>query len=520
MLRVLNSAEMHEADRVTIEDREIPGLILMENAAAAVTRKICDAVPGLGSARVLVLCGKGNNGGDGLAVARQLLLLHPRIDLQTVVLAEPECLSPDAHANFKMLVAQDYEPIIAATPETWEGLLPDIGDSTVIVDAILGTGLRGPARGLSAIVIAAVNRGFRNAAVFAVDMPSGLGSDSGDLLGESMRADRTVTFSAPKVSQVLAPSCEHAGKLTVARIGTADSVLEDLPGPRLYLSEEGDARRFTAPRDRSGHKGTYGHVLAVGGSRSKPGAIMMAGTAALRAGAGLVTVVTASGASDAIIGTTPELMLERAAERGDGTLGPDAFDPELFAGKSVAAVGPGLGRAAHNLALARKICESCPVPLVIDADALAAFEGSKPPRRQNATVLTPHPGEMARLIGRDSGYVQRHRLAVAREFAAETGTHLVLKGNRTLVAAPDGDVIVNPTGTPGMATAGSGDILTGIVAALLAQFPERPVLQTVAAAVHLHGRAGELAAAALGEQGMLATDIAHSLADAAKGLNR
>ncbi len=520
MLRVLNAAEMREADRITIEDRGVPGLVLMENAAAAVTRALRAAVPDLGSAKVLVLCGKGNNGGDGLAIARQLLLLHPRIDLRTVVLAGPEALSPDARANFEMLAAQDHQALVAATTDAWQSLLPGLADSTVIVDAILGTGLRGPARGLSATAIAAVNHGFRNAAVFAVDMPSGLGSDSGDLLGESMRADRTVTFTAPKASQVLAPSCEHAGRLAVARIGTADSVLEGLPGPRLFLGEEGDLRSFAAPRDRSGHKGDYGHVLAVGGSRSKPGAILMAGTAALRAGAGLVTVVTAAGAANAVVGKTPELMLEPAAELEDGTLGPDSFDPALFAGKTVAAVGPGLGRSDRNLALARKVCESCPVPLVVDADGLAAFEAGRPPRRRAATVLTPHPGEMGRLLGRDAGHVQRHRLEVARELAAETGAHVVLKGNRTVVAAPGGDAIVNPTGTPGMATAGSGDILTGIVAALLAQFPQRPVLRTVAAAVYLHGRAGELAAAAMGEQGMLATDIARCLADAAKGLNR
>ncbi len=518
MLRILTAAEMREADRATIEDRQVPGLVLMENAASAVTRKLLELVNDIGREKALVLCGKGNNGGDGLAVARQLLLLCPRLDLRTVLLAEPDTLPPDAQANWKMLAAQDHAARVAATPGAWNALLPDVADCSVVVDAILGTGLRGPARGTAARVIADVNRGFRDAKVIAVDMPSGLGSDSGELLGESMRADCTVTFTAPKASQVLAPACESVGELTVARIGTADSLLQALPGPRLLLCEADDARDFAAPRDRSGHKGSYGHVLAIGGSRSKPGAILMAGTSALRAGCGLVTVVTAAGACDAIVAATPELMLEPASELADGTLGPESFEARLYAGKTVAALGPGLGNSGPNRALARRVYETCPLPLVVDADGLAALQERPIKSRAAPTVLTPHPGEMARLIGSDTAFVQRNRVQTAREFAASTGTYLVLKGNRTLVADPEGDVIVNPTGTPGMATAGSGDILTGIVAAFLAQYPDRPVLRTAAAAVYLHGLAGQLARDEYGEQGMLATDIGRHLADAAKEL--
>lgn len=518
MQRVLTAAEMREADRATIEERKVPGLLLMENAASATTRGLVELVGDIGPEKVLVLCGKGNNGGDGLAVARQLLLLCPRLDLHTVVLGEPDALSPDALANWRMLAAQDHSAQVVATPEAWNALLPEVADCSVVVDAILGTGLRGSARGTAAHVIADVNRGFGGAKVIAVDMPSGLGSDSGELLGESMRADCTVTFTAPKASQVLAPACEHVGELTVARIGTADSVLDNLPGPRLLLFEADDAGRFAEPRARSGHKGKYGHVLAIGGSRSKPGAILMAGTSALRAGAGLVTVVTAAGACDAIIAATPELMLEPAPELADGTLGPDSFDERLYAGKTVVALGPGLGNSEANRALARKVYETCPLPLVIDADGLAALQAGAIESRPAATVLTPHPGEMARLIGSDSAHVQRNRVRIARKFATGTGTYLVLKGNRTLVADPQGDVIINPTGTPGMATAGSGDILTGIVAALLAQYPDRAVLRTVAAAAYLHGRAGELATDEYGEKGMLATDIGRHLADAIKEL--
>ena len=516
MLRVLTAAEMREADRATIQDRQVPSLVLMENAAFAVTRRLLRRFPELKREKVLVLCGKGNNGGDGLAVARQLLVRHPGLDLRVVVLAEPKHLSPDALANFKMLAAQDHRPLVASTPDRWQALLPDLSDSTVIVDAVLGTGLSGPARGMPARVIWDVNAGFRNAAVVAADMPSGLGSDSGKLLGGIMRADHTVTFTAPKASQVLPPSCERVGTLEVAPIGTAGSVLDALPGPRLLLSEASDAAAYAQPRAPAAHKGTCGHVIAVGGSRSMPGAILMAGTAALSAGAGLVTVATAAGASQTIITATPELMLERGRELPDGTLGPDSFHEGIFGGKTVAALGPGLGTSGSNLELARQIYDRCPLPLVVDADGLAAVRLGVP--RSAPTVLTPHPGEMARLAGTDTGTIARNRLRIVRQVASRTGAVVVLKGQRSLIASPDGDTAVNPTGTPGMATAGSGDILTGIVAGLMAQYPDRPVFETVAAAVYLHGLAGELASRTLGEQGMLATDIGRHLADARRAI--
>ena len=514
MQRVLSAEEMRAVDRATIAQRRVPGIVLMETAARAVTDSLLARVPNLPTERVLVLCGKGNNGGDGLAVARQLLLHEPRLQLRTALLADPASLAPDPAANWAMLAGQDHQADVVPNESSWEALLGEVSDSTVIVDAILGTGVRGAPRGLIARVIADVNAGFRGAKVVAVDMPSGLGSDSGALLGECMRADWTVTFTAPKIGQVLAPACERVGHLTVARIGTAESVLGDLPGPRLLLAERADARPFTTPRDPSGHKGTYGHVLAVGGSRSKPGAILMTGKAALQAGAGLSTVATASSAAEALLATAPELMLEPTGELPDGTLGPEQFDAAWFAGKSVVAIGPGLGASTASAALVRRIAAACPLPLVIDADGLAAVTPDLLRRRDAPTVLTPHPGEMGRLIGTDAAEVQRDRVRAAREFAANSGAYVVLKGNRTLTASPDGDVIVNPTGTPGMATAGSGDVLTGMIAAFLAQFPERPVRDTVAAAVYLHGRAGELAAAERGEQSMVATDISHHLPEA------
>ncbi len=505
---------MREADRATIRERGVASLVLMENAAVAVTRVLAEMAPELAGEKVLVLCGKGNNGGDGLAVARQLLQLCPGLDLRVALLAPPDGLSPDALANWRMLQAQDFRPSVCATAAAWSAMLPEVSDATLIVDAILGTGVSGPARGVAARVIGDVNARFRNARVVAVDMPSGLPSDSGAVSGPAMRVDRTVTFTAPKASQVLPPACDRVGRLSVARIGTADSVLDGLPGPRLLLAGPEALRWCAAPRARSAHKGSFGHVLAIGGSRTKPGAILMTGMAALRAGAGLVTVFTAEGSAQAMIGRTPELMVETGEPMPDGTLGPDALDPSLLDGKTVAAIGPGLGTGEANRDLAARVIGTCPLPLVVDADALAAVPRADIARRTAPTVLTPHPGEMARLAGMSVAAVQRDRLAVARRLARECRTHVVLKGNRTLIAAPDGDTVVNPTGTPAMATAGSGDILTGIVAAFLGQFPRRSVLEAVAAATYLHGLAGEMAVRKHGELGVLATDLAACLASA------
>ena len=381
-------------------------------------------------------------------MARQLLQTWPPLDLTVAVFSERAALSKDTRANWDMLAAQDFRAETVISEADWTALLPRVGDATVVVDALLGTGTRGPARGLAAQVIADVNAGFRNATVMAVDMPSGLGSDSPESTGPAMRADITVTFTAPKVSQVVGPACERVGTLSVARIGTADSVIEALPGPRLLLNEPADVAEYAAPRDRSSHKGSYGHVLAIGGSRSKPGAILMASTAALRAGAGLVTVIAPAGAADGMIGTTPELMLEPARALADGTLGPASLDARAYEGKTVVAIGPGIGRSEANEALVRKVAQECSLPLVIDADGLAAVKGMDLGTRPSPTVLTPHPGEMGRLLDKTSTQVQRDRIGAARALAAATGSYAVLKGDRSLIAAPAGDVVVNPTGTP------------------------------------------------------------------------
>ena len=517
MQRILTAAQMREVDRVTIEERRVPGLLLMENAGARVYELLSQRYGPLGEHRIVILCGKGNNGGDGLVVARHLAVRGNAGVTQVVLFAEPDRLKGDAATNYRALRGVDVEPMVVTDAQGWGEVLPDLTPATLVVDALLGTGLRGPAEGLFVEVIRDVNTRFPHAKVVAVDMPSGLPSDSGEPMGESIRADDTVTFTAPKVSQIFPPNCERVGRLTVAPIGSAPSVMEANPDLTLSRLEASDVAPLFASRESTAHKGDYGHVLVVGGSRSKPGAVLMAGMAAMRAGAGLVTVATASGATAAVVGDTPELMTQPVDELEDGSMGGEAFDPTWLDRKTVVAVGPGLGTLEANQDLVRRIVREVELPLVVDADGLTALAATTPEQWQAKSrllVLTPHPGEMSRLVGLSTDEVQQRRLDLARTFARERGVYLVLKGFRTLIATPDGRVFVNPTGTPALAKGGSGDILTGMIAGFVAQFRDAEPEIAIGAAVYLHGLVAEMAAMENAEQTIAATDLPAYLPDA------
>ena len=509
MRKILTADQMREIDRLTIEERGVVGLVLMENAGLRVYELLAERYSPLEDQRIVILCGKGNNGGDGLVVARHLVVKALSAGLQVVLLGDPERLKGDAAANYKMLRAVDFEPIAVDDSEGWRQLRPKLLPATIVLDALLGTGLRGPTEGLLLEVIRDLNTNFQHASIVAVDMPSGLPSDSGEPLGEAVRACHTVTFTAPKVSQIFPPNCEAVGNLRVAPIGTAPSLLESNPDLKLSLAEPSDFAPLFAPRDRSAHKGDFGHVLVIGGSRATPGAVLMAGTSALRAGAGLVTVATAESATAAVVSHTPELMTIPVPEADDGSMPADAFQPNWTERATVVALGPGIGTKPANQELVRRVVREAGLPMVVDADGLTALASDESDwgSASRVLVLTPHPGEMSRLTGLPAAEIQNRRVEIAREFARRRGVYLVLKGHRTLTATPDGRVLVNPTGTPGMASGGSGDILTGMIAGLLAQFTAAPPELVVAAAVYLHGLAAELAAEEGSEQSMLATDI-------------
>lgn len=484
-MKILTAEQMREIDRRTIE-AGTPSIVLMENAACRFVEFLERQYAPLETQRVVVICGKGNNGGDGMAIARQLSLRF-RLAALDVVLAWPaEELRGDAEINYRMLAAVGVR--------VQREILPSMRAATLVIDALLGTGLNGPARGTALEFIREMNRGFPGAAVVSVDMPSGLCED-----GESVLPAHTVTFTAPKVEQVLPPLCDRVGRLHVAAIGTPAEMLERDASLWLELIEPRHFRRLFEPRPRGAHKGDFGHVLVIGGWEGKGGAAAMAGWAALKAGAGLVTVACAEAERRTVTSLAPELMTQRLSE-----------DP---GDKDVIALGPGLGRDPEMVSLAQRLFVQSALPMVVDADGLNAlaqtsFRGPGPWR-----VLTPHPGEMARLAGCTNVDIQADRTGVARRFAAERHVALVLKGQRTLIAFPDGRVFVNPTGTPAMATAGSGDILTGLIAGLLAQWPDHRE-EALLAAVWLHGRAGELAAEAATEWCVTATDLVRFLPDA------
>jgi len=497
-MKVLTAAEMREVDRRT-QELGIPGAVMMENAGHRVVEFLEKRFAPLAAQRIVVLCGKGNNGGDGMVIARQLHTRGRPAALEVVLLAAPEELKGDAAANFRMLQACGC-PVRREIPAAAR-------QASLVVDALLGTGVTGPATGRMLEGIREINSGFPLARVVAVDLPSGMPSDSGEPAGECARADATVTFTAPKLGQVLPPNCDGVGELVVGAIGSPPELLESAP---VSLLEPSMFRALLAPRAPSGHKGTFGHVLVVAGSRGKTGAAAMTGLAALRAGAGLATVASAASALPVIAGHAPEVMTEPLAETPDGSIAPTADLDRVAAGKTVIAMGPGLGTDPPIAQLVAAACQRFEQPMVLDADALAAAVSGRPDRTR---VLTPHPGEMARLAGKTTAEIQKDRLGAAGAFATERCVTLVLKGQRTVIAFADGRAWINPTGTPALGTAGSGDVLTGLVAGFLAQFPGQPD-EAVAAAVYLHGLAGQIGARALGEKGLIATDILRFLPQA------
>jgi NAD(P)H-hydrate epimerase len=501
---------MNSIDRATI-DSGIPGIILMENAASRVVEFIQKRFAPVGEQRIVVVCGKGNNGGDGLAIARQLHIRFDPRNLWVVLAAEPGELTGDAAQNLTMLRACGVQE--------YRDFGPEMRTATLVIDAILGTGLKGPASGAALDAIAVVNSLFEFAKVVAVDIPSGLAGDSGVPPGDFVRADATVTFTAPKVCHAMPPACNAMGELVVARIGTPESLVENDAKVLLSLVTPESIALCFAPRVPDSNKGMYGHVLVVAGSRTKPGAAAMAGISALRAGAGLVTVASAESAISAIGAYSPELMMEGLQETSDGDIAETALEwiLELASKRSLVVIGPGVGTDGETQEVVRHLFAKLEKPMVVDADALNCIAGTQFRGDAGLRVLTPHPGEMSRLIGKTVAEVQSDRVGAARSLATERQVVVVLKGERTLIAFPDERVWINPTGSPAMATGGTGDILTGILAGLLGQFPG-DTDRAIAAGVYLHSLAGEVAAKHLTEQAVIATDLLRYIPEAIRGI--
>ena len=509
-MRILDARQMREADRRTIEDIGIPSLVLMENAGRQVVAAI-EAIHGEElDGSVAVLCGRGNNGGDGFVVARTLL--QRGIDVAVFLFGRVADVRGDARVNLDILGRLGLTVVEIDDSQAWELHFSEVKEAALIVDAIFGTGLRGPLTGLLETVVADVNGS--GIPVVAVDLPSGLSADSHEPIGPCIDATVTVTLAAPKLSLVLPPAEAHAGDVVIADIGVPDAVLDDLDGARVELLTRASMRELVGPRSPDSHKGDFGHVLIVAGSRGKSGAAFLAAQGALRSGAGLVTVATAASAQPVVASMAPEYMTEPIEEDGDG-LSVEAVDRLLNTARDVIAIGPGLGQAIGTRRFITTLVDRATVPLVIDADGLNAFVGNAGAlvgREGRDVIITPHPGEMARLVGVSNHDVQANRLAIAREFATSHHLYVILKGHRSLVATPDGTVFINPTGNPGMATGGTGDVLCGMIAAWLAQLLDAEAACRLA--VYMHGLAGDLTEADLGDAPMTAGDLAQHLSDA------
>jgi hydroxyethylthiazole kinase-like uncharacterized protein yjeF len=522
-MKILTAAEMREVDRLTTKRYSVPSLTLMENAGKSVADFIASRFPDFKRHPIVILCGKGNNGGDGFVVARHLLKMGA--DVQTYLIGDPREVKGDAATNLKrwktvsgkLLVDRAGKPIVPA----------EFGDDAIVVDALLGTGVRGPVEGRLAEVIATVNRHKPGCVVVTVDIPSGLPADTGEISGPVVVADYTVTFTAPKPGLLLGASSRHVGEVLVRQIGSPPDLIEELGKGNLRWSEPAEFARFAAQRKPEGNKGDYGHALIVAGSVGKSGAAVLASWAALRAGAGLVTVATPEPVLPIVAAHTPEIMTEPLAATRAGTISERSLEGNLFAtllkGKRALAIGPGLTTQEETQAFVRTVVKfQSDVPVVLDADGLNAFAGraSELKDRKGPLVLTPHPGEMARLTGRTIAEIQANRVEIALKAAADWNAIVVLKGHHTVIAAPSGFAYMNSTGNPGMGTGGTGDILTGMLAGLTAQYARNSdatgLARLVAFGVYLHGLAGDIPYAENSGAPLMASDLIRAIPRAYK----
>jgi NAD(P)H-hydrate epimerase len=536
---------MREIDRLTTERHGTPSLMLMEAAATAVARVVTEHLPGdVTGKSVLVLCGRGNNGGDGAATARLLALAGVRVSL--VLMGKVEQTKGDARTNFEAAhrLAGDgpgqIEFAECESSEDWHTLLNRLSESPeVVIDALFGTGLTRPVEGVSREMVQFMvklrsSRSDERARplVVSIDIPSGIDSDSGEPIGEAVHADVTITMTAPKPANILPPAAQYNGELVVADIGSPFELIEEAKS-QLFVTEESDARRWLIQTRYSSesYKTTHGHALIIAGSRGFTGAAALCGNAAMRSGAGLVTVATPA-SSQALVATQlmPEVMTTALAETDRGAVSDEAVDYVLkFAVRAnVIAIGPGLSSEDERTRnFVREAVERRRTPIVIDADGLNCLSPWSMELRGSSEfpiVLTPHPGEMLRLVGTDDKSALRDRVAAARAFATAHKVILLLKGSRALIAAPDGRVFVNPTGNAGLGTAGAGDTLTGIIAGFLAQEygtlgQDADALSTVIAALYVSGLAGDMAASELGMRTMAASDIRKHLSAAIRSLD-
>lgn len=516
-MHLLTADEMRQMDRQTIETFGIPGRVLMENAGRGAARMLMRHFPDIYARSVGVAAGRGNNGGDGFVIARYLAAAG--IDVTVYLLSETEKVAGDALANLKLLPPLNVDVVELPDENTFLSHKSEMGEKQLWVDAILGTGLTKEVQGYFRAVIEFLNS--QQQPVFAVDIPSGVHTDTGHPCGTCITASATATFAFAKLGHLLMPGAAHTGTLNIIDIGIPPHIVEAV-APRQQVLRGDTIRSLLIPRPPETHKGDTGHLLAVAGAAGTTGAAAMTAMSALRSGAGLVTLGVPETVNAAVEPQVTEAMTRPLPDTGKGTFSYDAAETvlELLSGKNCLALGPGMGTADETRRLVATLIQESPVAVVVDADGINNLAANPEilKTRKAEVVLTPHPGEMARLVNTSAKAVQQDRIGCAREFAEAYGVHLVLKGARTVIAHPDGQVNVNPTGNAGMASGGMGDVLTGMIAGWICQ--GYAPAEAVALAVYLHGAAADLLADRRGPQGYLATDVMRFLPDALKAVSR
>ncbi len=511
-MKLLTAAEMRELDRRAIAEVGIPSLVLMENAGRSIYQVLRREFPDL-SGEVVVLAGRGNNGGDGFVVAR--CLANAGTPVAVFLLGRRDQVGGDARVNLEILAHQGLEVVEVLEESHLPAALDRLARAGLIVDALLGTGLNSPVTGLLASLIQQVNHLKRP--VLAVDIPSGLSADTGEALGAAVQADITVTCGWPKIGQIVAPGRDYVGRLWQAGLGIPPDLAREA---KVSLAEARELRELLPPRPWDSHKGTFGHLLVLAGSEGKTGAAALACRGGLRAGAGLVTLGVAQSLNDIMeVKVTEAMTLPLPQAEGARALGRRALEPiEAFArGCAALALGPGLGTHPETRELVRTLVQRLDRPMVVDADGINALAGDQERQKEKGKrknyslgaagprILTPHPGELARLLGCSPKEVQSRRLALAVETAGHYGAVLVLKGAQTLVAAPDGRLSLNPTGNPALASGGTGDVLTGLIGGFLAQ--GLSAWDAARLGVYLHGLSADCFAAQHGPRGLVAGDL-------------
>jgi len=526
-MKALTAAEMREVDRLTTERYGIPSLQLMEAAGTSVCRVIRDyrASRHLDrTRRIVVLCGKGNNGGDGFVSARHLRKELHDVHVRAYLFGSAQDLSGDAAQNCKRWTDEGGPTTEVKDEAAWRKVWEEIAWADIVVDALLGTGLRGGASGLIARAIEDLNRLSRSASapipalILAVDTPSGLPSDGEAGQGPVLRAHKTITFTAPKMGQLISSDAPCCGELLVRMIGSPPALVEEIGKGNLRLASPDEFASLALVRPVDSHKGTFGHALIVAGSLGKSGAAVLAGLGSLHSGAGLTTIAAPDIVLPTIATAHAEYMTEALTSTEDGTISAASVNSSRFGkileGKSVLALGPGLGIHPETQQFVRDIVRDSQIPVVVDADGLNAFAGKGDllaNRKTPFLAITPHPGEMARLLDLKTADVQSNRVEIASDAARRWNVHVILKGFHTVIASNDGRIWANATGGAGLAKGGSGDVLTGVLAALTAQFGTQDWSRILALGVYLHGAAGEFAGGWSDESGLLASSVAFAI---------